>query len=233
MPRALASHRRSTGTDLLLATIFAAVAGATNAGGFFALGRYTSHMTGYISQFADNIAILDSGAALISVMAVSAFVSGSAFSTVLINVARQFFRRSQYAWPMVFQGVLLACFAAGGQLTSDAGHLFLLAYLCFVMGMQNATITKISNARIRTTHATGMVTDIGIELGRAAFGVLIPAAGARVDRRKLRILTQLVLSFLLGGIFGAVGVSHAGFLFFIVPAGVLLTLGLPGLIASL
>jgi uncharacterized membrane protein YoaK (UPF0700 family) len=38
--------------------------------------------------------------------------------------------------------------------------------LCFIMGLQNATVTKISGARIRTTHVTGMITDVGIELGK-------------------------------------------------------------------
>ena len=41
--------------------------------------------------------------------------------------------------------------------------------LCFIMGLQNAIVTKISNAEIRTTHMTGMATDIGIELGRLVY----------------------------------------------------------------
>ena len=53
--RLLTGHRRSRGTDLALATVLAAIAGASNAGGFFALGAYTSHMTGYLSQLADNL----------------------------------------------------------------------------------------------------------------------------------------------------------------------------------
>lgn len=48
--RILVGHRRSPASDYLLATILAFVAGAANAGGFFALGQYTSHMTGYLSQ---------------------------------------------------------------------------------------------------------------------------------------------------------------------------------------
>jgi uncharacterized membrane protein YoaK (UPF0700 family) len=32
------------------------------------------------------------------------------------------------------------------------------------MGVQNALVTKLSGARIRTTHLTGVCTDIGIEL---------------------------------------------------------------------
>lgn len=228
--RLLVAHRRSAGNDLILATVLAAIAGAANAGGFFALGQYTSHMTGYLSQLADNVALLNLKVIFVSVLALSAFIAGAGFSTVLINWARSHAGRQQYAWPLVIQGSFLACFAWGGIFGSEAGRLFSLACLCFIMGMQNATITKISGARIRTTHATGMVTDIGIELGRAAFGLVAPRSGVRVDGPKLRILLQLVVAFLLGGIVGALGYGQAGFFFSLPLAFILLALGLPGVI---
>lgn len=229
--RALVAHRRSSGNDLVLATFLAMVAGAANAGGFFALGQYTSHMTGYLSQLADNLAILHLKSVFVSALAISAFVSGAGFSTMLINLARRHGGRQQYAWPLVIQGGFMVCFSWGGIFTSEIGRLFSLACLCFIMGMQNATITKISSARIRTTHATGMVTDIGIELGRAVFGLIWPGSGVRVDRQKLRILLQLVGAFLLGGIVGAIGYSQAGFFFSLPLAGILLGLGLPGVLS--
>lgn len=228
--RALVAQRRSAGSDLVLATVLASIAGAANAGGFFALGQYTSHMTGYLSQLADNIAIFNLWFAFISVLAISAFVAGAGFSTVLINWARSSASRQQYAWPLAVQGVFMACFSLGGILTSEIGRLFSLACLCFIMGMQNATITKISSARIRTTHATGMITDIGIEFGRAAFSVLRPSAGVAVDRPKLRILVQLVSAFLVGGVIGAVGYSHLGFFFSLPLAVILLSISVPGLV---
>ncbi len=228
--RVLVAHRRSTGNDLILATVLAAIAGAANAGGFFALGQYTSHMTGYLSQLADNVALLNAKVIFVSVLAISAFTAGAGFSTVLIHWARSHAGRQQYAWPLVIQGSFMACFAWGGIFSSEAGRLFSLACLCFIMGMQNATITKISGARIRTTHATGMVTDIGIEMGRAAYGLALPQSGIRVDAPKLRILLQLVAAFLLGGITGAIGYSQAGFFFSLPLAFTLLALGLPGVI---
>lgn len=228
--RALVAYRRSSGSDLILATFLAMIAGAANAGGFFALGQYTSHMTGYLSQLADNIAILQVKAMFVSVLAISAFITGAAFSTILINWARSHAGRQQYALPLVVQGSCMACFSLGGIFSSEAGRLFSLACLCFIMGMQNATITKISSARIRTTHATGLVTDIGIELGRVIFGWARPASGVRVDRQKLRILLQLVSAFLLGGIVGAIGYSQSGFFFSLPLAGILLALGVPGLV---
>lgn len=230
--RALVAHRRTAGNDLVLATILAGIAGAANAGGFFALHQYTSHMTGYLSQLADNIATLNTRVALVSICAISAFVTGAGFSTVLINWARDSASRQQYAWPLAMQGAFMICFSWGGIFTSEIGRLFSLACLCFIMGMQNATITKISSARIRTTHATGMITDIGIEVGRAVFAILRPNSGARMNGPKLRILLQLVMAFLVGGIVGAVGYSLIGFFFSLPLALILLSLSIPALFAG-
>ena len=55
----LTGLRRSNNGDFRLGCILAAIAGAANAGGFFALGHYTSHMTGYMSMLADSIATLN------------------------------------------------------------------------------------------------------------------------------------------------------------------------------
>lgn len=227
--RALVAHRRSAGNDLVLATILAGIAGAANAGGFFALGQYTSHMTGYLSQLADNLAIANFWISFISALAISAFISGAGFSTILINWAREKASHQQYAWPLAIQGAFMVCFSWGGIFTTEIGRLFSLSCLCFIMGMQNATITKISSARIRTTHATGMITDIGIEFGRFAFSVVRPRSGVAPDLQKLRILIQLVSSFLIGGIVGAVGYSHVGFFFSLPLAVILLALSIPGL----
>jgi uncharacterized membrane protein YoaK (UPF0700 family) len=127
------------------------------------------------------------------------------------------------------QGVFLLCFASGGLFTSPLGRLWALACLCFIMGMQNATITKISHARVRTTHATGMITDIGIELGRALCHRLWPGSGVRPDAVKLRILWTLVGAFLTGGIVGALGYATMGFLFSLPLAFILLGISVPAL----
>lgn len=228
--RVLVARRRTQGNDLVLATVLAALAGAANAGGFFVLGQYTSHMTGYLSQLADNLALVQVKAVGVSLLALSSFVVGAGFSAILINGARLVGGRKQYAWPLVIQGAFLVCFSFGGVLSGEIGRLFALSCLCFMMGMQNATITKISGARIRTTHATGMITDIGIELGRAVFARIRPGSGVRTDRQKLRILVQLVGAFLMGGLIGALGYGRVGFFFALPSALILMGLGLPGIL---
>ena len=40
---------------------------------------------------------------------------------------------------------------------------------CFIMGQQNAIVTKISNSVICTTQVTGMIADSGMELGNLIY----------------------------------------------------------------
>jgi hypothetical protein len=72
---------------------------------------------------------------------------------------------------------------------------------------------------------TGLVTDIGIELGKLVYwnfvGMDMPV---RADRRKLALLASLLGMFFVGGLVGAVGFRHFGFLSTLPLAGVLLTL---------
>ncbi|MFN3634644.1 MAG: YoaK family protein, partial [Rhizobium rhizophilum] len=104
--------------------------------------------------------------------------------------------------------------------------------LCFVMGLQNATITKISGARIRTTHLTGMITDIGIETGKLAYGLVARRLNHPpivTDARKLSILLPIVGMFFLGGLIGALGFKHLGHAFSLPVAALLLAVASPQL----
>ncbi len=229
-PLRLVNPDRTEPNDRALAIILAAVAGAANAGGFFALGEYTSHMTGYLSRLADNLATRNIWVSLVSLLAIAAFISGAAFSAILINWTRERHSHHQYAMPIAVQGGFLICFSWGWIFTSEIGRLFSMACLCFIMGMQNATITKLSGARIRTTHATGMATDIGIEIGRAFYGLWRRDSGVRANTGKLRILVSQVLAFLSGGIVGALGYGSLGFYFSLPLAAILLGISVPSLL---
>ncbi|MBU2329412.1 MAG: DUF1275 domain-containing protein [Alphaproteobacteria bacterium] len=231
--RIAASHRRTGRNDLMLGAILAFVAGAINAGGFLAIGLYTSHMTGIVSAIADNLALgvfglVGSGLALLI-----SFTLGAACSAVLINWARRHARRQQYAYPLALESGLLIAFAGIGAVVPAAAAAPVTAVLlCFVMGLQNATITKISGARIRTTHLTGMTTDIGIELGKLAYGVVarvLHHPPIATDVRKLGILLPIIGMFFLGGLIGALGFKHLGHAFSLPIAALLLAVASPQL----
>ena len=194
------------------------VAGATNAGGFLAVQQYTSHMTGIVSSMADNIVLGVPERVLGGIGALVSFVLGAACSAVMVNYARRRRLESEFAFPLLLEAFLLLCFGVLGAQLARIEGLFVPAtvmLLCFIMGLQNAVITKLSHAEIRTTHVTGVVTDIGIELGKLLYWNRTPMAhGGDVvgDRRRLRVLCTLVCCFFGGGVVGALGFKHLGYL---------------------
>lgn len=232
--RTAVAHRRSGVTDTLLGLVLAFIAGAINAGGFLAIGQYTSHMTGIVSAIADNLAMGLFGIVGIGAVALVAFTAGAGCSAMLINWGRRNARASQYAYPIALESLLLLAFGILGALSREAPQFMALAapLLCFIMGLQNATITKISGARMRTTHLTGMITDIGIELGKFAYWHRDRTKPFQVtaDLGKLGLLSRIVGMFFLGGVIGALGFGHLGYVFSIPLAAVLMVLAAPRLL---
>jgi len=221
----LASDRRSAFQNARLGVLLAFVAGAVNAGGFFAVGVYTSHMTGIVSGIADNAVIGASSMVLSGVCFVAAFVIGAATTTLLIKWGHQQLQRSVYALPLFVEGMVIASVGAFDVSLPNNLAVKILAItllLCFLMGMQNAIITKISRAEIRTTHMTGILTDIGISIGR----LLWSSNHHQVEENalsRLKILAAVFFSFVTGGFVGALGFKYAG-LWIMVPLGVLVML---------
>jgi uncharacterized membrane protein YoaK (UPF0700 family) len=216
--RRLTGRVRSDAADRHLAYILTFVAGAANAGGFLAVKQYTSHMSGIVSSMADSFALGDVKLAMSGLGAFASFVAGAAVSAMLVNWGRRQAFQSEYAFPLMIEAMLLLCFGLMGSNLSRHEWLFVPAtvmLLCFIMGLQNAVITKISNARIRTTHVTGMTTDMGIELGKLFYWNIARDDMAkplvRADRAKLKVHASLIILFFAGGILGAVGFRLAGF----------------------
>jgi uncharacterized membrane protein YoaK (UPF0700 family) len=213
--RGLTGKVRSGESDRQLAMFLAFIAGAANAGGFLAVRQYTSHMSGIVSSMADGLALRDLGVVLAGVGAVISFMAGAAATAVMVNWGRRRGRHGVYAMPlMVEAGLLLVFGVLGSDLARERVGVVpaTVMLLCFTMGLQNAIITKISHAVIRTTHVTGMVTDIGIELGKLVYWNTGRHEGeVRADWGKLGLLGSLVGLFFVGGVVGAVGFKDLGF----------------------
>ena len=228
--RSLTDRKRSKRANRQLGLCLAFIAGAANAGGFLAVQQYTSPLTGILSSVADNLALGRSELALGGLGGLLSFLAGAITSTLLINFSRRRHLHGQYALPLLLEALLLLCFGVLGARLMEVPGFFVpltVMLLCFIMGLQNAIITKISNSEIRTTHITGMVTDIGIELGKALY-VNRHAHGAeppvRANRERLRINAMLVGCFFVGGVSGAFGFKHFGFLSTVPLAALLIVL---------
>lgn len=160
---------RTPRTNALLAGYLALIAGFVNSGGFVLIGTFTSHVTGSVGRFSFDLATADRAAALFALLLIFTFFAG-AFSASLVIEGR----RSQnigrgYATALFAQALLLLWFV-GVAGVSRTTHPRILdteaAILSFAMGMQNSLVTKLSGATVRTTHLTGVLTDLGIETAR-------------------------------------------------------------------
>jgi uncharacterized membrane protein YoaK (UPF0700 family) len=208
--------QRSPETNLRLGLVLCFVAGATNAGGFLAVGSYTSHMTGILSSVADDLVLGNITLALAGIVCLLAFVAGAMCTAVLVNWGLRQQLRSSYSLPLLLESGTLLVFGLFGAAIAAWSQLFVpvtVVLLCFIMGLQNAVITKISKAEIRTTHVTGLVTDLGIELGKLLYmNRSQPGTPVRANRQRLRVHLALVLGFFLGGLMGALGFKYWGYI---------------------
>ncbi len=196
-----------------LAAFLSIIAGYVNSSGFLLVGSFTSHVTGSAGRLANNLVQREYLTAFSALLLVFAFFLG-AFSANLLLLTRITSRRPfMYALLLALESMLLMVFVfavdfhvlQGDPHGADAKA----ALLCFAMGLQNSLVTVISDARVRTTHLTGVVTDLGIEaarwlrywLGRedknATVRLVKPVSGT------FRLLITIFFSFLVGAALGA------------------------------
>lgn len=237
--RHLTGSHRTNATNRALGYLMAFNAGAINAGGFMVLHVYTSHMTGFLSMLADHLVLGNTALVLAALGALLAFTIGAAVSAMLVNVARLWGLRSTYALPLLLVALLMLLFGLVGAVTMDWKTLFAVPttvlLLSFMMGVQNATLTKMSHATIRTTHMTGVVTDLGIELGKMLLWNRLGTASQQqvhANWQRVRLFAGLLLMFLVGGIIGALGFQHWGFVCVVPLALLLMLVSLPPLWAD-
>jgi uncharacterized membrane protein YoaK (UPF0700 family) len=212
----LTGRERTREANRHLGMTLAFVAGATNAGGYLAVSQYTSHMTGVLSSIADNLALSRFHLVAGGIATFCSFLAGAAVSAILINWARRKKLQSEYALALLLEAALMASFGPLGHNLRSLDHAFVPATVCmlaFMMGLQNAIITKISGAEIRTTHMTGNATDLGIELGKLLYWNRDETSADRVlaNREKLKIHAGLIALFTGGGCLGALGFKRLGF----------------------
>lgn len=236
----LANRHRVPLTNQALGLLLAFNAGAVNAGGFLILHMYTSHMTGFTSQLADGLVLGNMTMLLNALGALVAFVLGAAVSSMLVHWGRQHHLHSVYALPLALEAALMLLFGLVGAITLTWSTPFALPLtvllLSFIMGLQNAMVSKTSKGSIRTTHMTGNITDLGVELGKLLYWNGQGASSGthvRHNAPRLRMAAGLVGMFVLGGIAGAFGFKHIGLVCVIPLAALLLVLSMPPLLRDL
>ena len=173
------------------AWLLAFVAGIVNVVGLLGFQHQAiTHLTGNTSLLAEALARLDLRATLHFLSLIGAFVAGTALSGFIIQDSTlQLGRR--YGVALLLESILLFISV---PLLSRNNILGMYTAAC-ACGLQNAMVSTYSGAVIRTTHLSGMFTDLGIYIGHALRGI-------PVDSKRLRLCVIVISGFLFGGIAG-------------------------------
>lgn len=210
---------------LALWSVLAFQAGFINTFGFLAVGRSVSHVTGFATQIGMALA---NNRLLIAIDLVAFplfFVMGSFFSALFTSARIERKKRPAYgritlAMPFILAAIMFAgeagAFGPFGEefkYTRDFAFLFLLAFFC---GMQNGCFATMTKGQVRTTHLTGVSTDLGTDAARMLYGRLEGEELALTRRTQIsRLLT--IGFFALGSVSSAVLSPQHGYAVLLVP----------------
>ncbi len=190
---------RSYVHNLKLASLLSAVAGLVNISGILSLAVFTTNVTGHFANFSEELFLRDYNTALVYLYYILFFLLGAFCSSLIVELVAKFKRMYSYVIPITLEIVILVFVGFSETLIKDFSVL-IACLLLFAMGLQNALVTRVSKSVVRTTHLTGLFTDLGIELAQLIF---YREAEDKLKLRKAISLKLVIIgSFFTGGVVG-------------------------------
>lgn len=170
----------------------AAIAGFVNAVGILGVHRQAlSHLTGTVTCFSLGIVRGEFAEAVHFIILIASFILGSVISAYIVgDTVLKLGRR--YSVALFIEGLLLLL----SMVLLTKGFIAGEYVACAACGMQNAMTTTFSGAIVRTTHLSGLFTDLGIALG-------LHLRGIKGDMRKTILHLTLITGFIAGCTGGA------------------------------
>ncbi|WP_035759422.1 YoaK family protein [Flavobacterium tegetincola] len=185
-----------------IASLLSFVAGMVNVAGFLAVQRLTTNVTGHFAFFIDEVFKMNFSASFIYFLYFLSFFLGSFVSNFLIELVHKKDDRYIYFIPTLIEIIILTTIALAGSFLSVESPNIIAITLLFAMGLQNALVTRISGALVRTTHLTGLFTDLGIEISQLLF--YKEPKERHTLRSTIKLRFRIILFFFLGGILAGI-----------------------------
>jgi uncharacterized membrane protein YoaK (UPF0700 family) len=189
--------------NLSLASLLSFVAGMVNISGVLAIGTLTTNVTGHFAFFAEEFSKGEYQTAITFLSYILFFFLGAFTSSMLVELIQRRKPDKSHALPMLLEISILVfvTIAARRALLPPEG---IARTLLFAMGLQNALVTKVSQATVRTTHLTGLFTDLGIEISQLFF--YSDRGESKKLSKSIYLRLTIIVFFFIGGVLG-------GFLF--------------------
>jgi len=206
-----------------IASLLSFVAGVVNVAGFIAIQRLTTNVTGHFAYFVDEVFKLHFAESFIYFLYILFFFLGSFVSSLFVEIISRKNEQYIYVIPAIIESVILFAMAIFGNTLIKESPNLLACTLLFAMGLQNSLVTRISNAVVRTTHLTGLFTDLGIELSQLFFYKEEEQKNKLVTTIKLRL--RIIIFFFIGGLIGGIFYAYLNLYVLLIPA-IMLIIGL-------
>lgn len=192
--------------NLNIASLLSFVAGIVNVAGFLSVQKLTTNVTGHFAFFVDEIFQLRFWNGFVYFLYIFSFFMGAFVSSILVELVSRKNESTTYIIPIFIEIISLLFVAFFGKVLIE-NYANIIAYtLLFSMGLQNSLVTKISNSIVRTTHLTGLFTDLGIELSQLFFYKEVYQKEKLYASIKLRF--TIICFFFTGGIVGGLFYSY-------------------------
>lgn len=211
--------------NFVLWFLLAFEAGAINVGGFLTCKRFVTHVTGFATHIGVDIASGSLLSALSMAMVPVFFLLGCMASALLIDRRKYLGKNPYYTGTFLCSGMIFFSITGAGQMgwlgrfseTMDAQLLFvLLTLLSFLSGVQNSMIGFASGLLVRTTHLTGITTDLGVGLMRVLYPNL-PSDQKSYELKMNVLRVGTIVSYIFGSIAGGFAFIHFHYIGFLIP----------------
>jgi uncharacterized membrane protein YoaK (UPF0700 family) len=208
-------EKRTNAHNVKLAGLLSLTAGSVNAAGYLSFMVLTTNVTGHVALFAESLAAGNGHLAWVIGSWMLSFFLGAFVCSTIIDIA--------YTLPIIIELIILLLAANNLHwfMATQHNNHFIAGTLLFAMGLQNAMVSMISGSVVRTTHLTGMFTDLGIEVAGLLFWKSKRAKGSQLYN-KIFLRLIIIVFFLTGCIVSAYIFKYLNYRTFYIPAALLL-----------
>lgn len=181
-----------------IASLLSFVAGIVNVVGFLSVQKLTTNVTGHFAFMVEEAFSFHFHQSLFYFIYIFSFLFGAFFSNFIIEISQKVTDKNIFIIPVLIEVLLLTTIALLNFNYIVENPNLIACSLLFAMGLQNSLVTTISNSVLRTTHLTGLFTDLGIEISQLFFYKTNEQRTKLFSSIKLRI--TIITTFFIGGI---------------------------------
>ena len=215
---------RTLKQNLLLASSTAFVSGVTNVAGMVAFLAFTSNITGHVANLAKHIVEQNFRQIIVFVIWLLLFFAGAFLSNFIVRSLERKSRYRAHSTPIIIEIILLLFVAVYGHnfyKETDLEREIVIGVIIFSMGLQNNMVSTLSGGLIKSSHLTGLFTDLGGDVAE----LLHPKSEENIAvKHRIYIRFTILGFYFLGGLAGGYFFDDYGFaIFYFIPM-ILLTI---------